>query len=330
MKNKLKKKTAVALLLSAMILGVTACTTPYIGLAVIDGGSGRLQEGSRDCEMYEYLYQTGGITHEQLLHAMNANSLNGAFTASECKEAADKNYLNESTIESLASQGKLDSSYVGKGYDVSIPAPQAETTVETPASASEPAPEQTEAPVVEDKPTVTPANEVKEAPKKEVVEEHVHEYTEVITKEPTCTESGTKTFTCECGDEYTEEIPTAEHKYEETDRVKPTCTQNGSVTHTCSACGSSYTEELDTLGHTAGEWEVTKEAGLFSTGEKVQKCTICGEVLETEVLPQLSPISPIVIAVVIILLGIYTYLVYWKKQGKDKNLAVENEEKNEE
>ena len=29
---------------------------------------------------------------------------------------------------------------------------------------------------------------------------HKHEYTSKVTKSPTCTESGVKTFTCECGD----------------------------------------------------------------------------------------------------------------------------------
>ena len=36
---------------------------------------------------------------------------------------------------------------------------------------------------------------------------HEHEYTSQITQEPTCVETGTTTYTCECGDTYTEEIP---------------------------------------------------------------------------------------------------------------------------
>ena len=36
---------------------------------------------------------------------------------------------------------------------------------------------------------------------------HTHSYTAEITKEPTCTEKGVKTFTCSCGDSYTEDIP---------------------------------------------------------------------------------------------------------------------------
>lgn len=40
---------------------------------------------------------------------------------------------------------------------------------------------------------------------------HVHDYKEEITKEPTCTEAGEKTYTCDCGDSYTEEIPAKGH-----------------------------------------------------------------------------------------------------------------------
>lgn len=43
---------------------------------------------------------------------------------------------------------------------------------------------------------------------------HVHRYAEQITVEPTCTEAGLKTCTCEgCGDSYTEEIPALGHNF---------------------------------------------------------------------------------------------------------------------
>ena len=41
---------------------------------------------------------------------------------------------------------------------------------------------------------------------------HVHSYTASITKEATCTENGTTTYTCSCGDSYTESIPALGHK----------------------------------------------------------------------------------------------------------------------
>ena len=42
-------------------------------------------------------------------------------------------------------------------------------------------------------PTETPGNN----------DDHTHQYTEEITKAPTCAEEGVKTFTCSCEDSYT-------------------------------------------------------------------------------------------------------------------------------
>ena len=97
--------------------------------------------------------------------------------------------------------------------------------------------------------------------------EHEHEYTEEITKEPTCTEEGEKTYTCECGDSYTEKMKATghnyeggecknchekepEHKHEYTEEIttEPTCTENGVKTYTCE-CGDSYTEGMKATGH---------------------------------------------------------------------------------
>lgn len=109
---------------------------------------------------------------------------------------------------------------------------------------------------------------------------HEHSYTETITKEPTCTEAGEKTYTCDCGDSYTEEIPAKghhfedgectdcgekdpdyhKHSYTETITKEPTCTEAGEKTYTCD-CGDSYTEEIPAKGH------------HFVDGE----CTDCGE-----------------------------------------------------
>ena len=53
---------------------------------------------------------------------------------------------------------------------------------------------------------------------------HSHSYdTGVVTIDPTCTEKGEKTYTCACGDSYTEEMPTIDHSYNEE--------------HVCSGCG---------------------------------------------------------------------------------------------
>ena len=117
---------------------------------------------------------------------------------------------------------------------------------------------------------------------------HIHSYTAVVT-EPTCTEEGYTTYTCECGDSYKDnytnslghdvvhhdgkaptctesgyeayetcsrcdyttykEIAKTGHQYVETVFV-PTCTVKGYTTHTCSVCGDNYIDSyVDALGH---------------------------------------------------------------------------------
>lgn len=43
---------------------------------------------------------------------------------------------------------------------------------------------------------------------------HTHSYTSSVTANPTCANAGTKTFTCSCGDSYTESIPASGHQWE--------------------------------------------------------------------------------------------------------------------
>ncbi len=61
---------------------------------------------------------------------------------------------------------------------------------------------------------------------------HEHSYTAVVT-EPTCTEAGYTTYTCECGDSYTEEIPALGHGY---------------VDGVCRHCGEAEFEPGDVNG----------------------------------------------------------------------------------
>ncbi|MDD6265714.1 MAG: InlB B-repeat-containing protein, partial [Clostridia bacterium] len=53
---------------------------------------------------------------------------------------------------------------------------------------------------------------------------HTHVYTGTVTKKATCTEKGVKTFTCECGDSYTEDIPALGHTFGEWSVVTPATT----------------------------------------------------------------------------------------------------------
>ena len=139
----------------------------------------------------------------------------------------------------------------------------------------------------------------------EYIEEntHVHSYTSAVTTEPTCVAAGVMTYTCECGDSYTEEIAaTGEHadseadedelcdvcgadmhvhSYSEAVTTAATCTVDGVKTFTCT-CGDSYTEAIPATGHTYAE-EVTTAATCGADGLKTLTC-VCGDT-KTEVIP---------------------------------------------
>ena len=112
-----------------------------------------------------------------------------------------------------------------------------------------------------------------------------HKYESVVT-DATCTEDGEKTFTCGCGDSYTEPIPALGHKYSEEVTQAPTCTENGEVTFTCGTCGDTYTEEIVTEGHNADvavqEHVIPATCVAGGSYDNVVYCTICEAELSRE------------------------------------------------
>ena len=117
--------------------------------------------------------------------------------------------------------------------------------------------------------------------------EHEHSYSSEVTKEPTCTEVGIRTYTCsKCGDSYTEEIAALGHQYNDGEITKaPTCTESGVKTFTCSRCGATYTEDIAAAGHQYSS-EVSYTADPKNTpttsltGYKTityGNCSVCGD-----------------------------------------------------
>ena len=76
-----------------------------------------------------------------------------------------------------------------------------------------------------------------------------HSYTSEITIPATHIADGVMTFTCECGDTYTEVInKVVAHDFKAT-VTEPTCTEHGLTTYTCE-CGENYTRDYtNALGH---------------------------------------------------------------------------------
>lgn len=151
-----------------------------------------------------------------------------------------------------------------------------------------------------------------------------HSYGEgVVTKSATCTENGVKTFTCACGDEYTQVIPMTGHRLSTT-VTEATCEDAGSVVTECTNSGCDHKDEkvlaklphtisvsyaypgcdkggyvkekcdkcdyentistAPALGHSyTGEETVVKEASCLEKGEKTVKCSRCDATVTVEI-----------------------------------------------
>ena len=127
---------------------------------------------------------------------------------------------------------------------------------------------------------------------------HEHDYNyEVVVTDPTCTTAGYTTYTCVCGDSYTEDGEAAldhdyddegvcqregcdatshEHDYEAV-VTEPTCTEAGYTTYTCKVCNKTYTDdETEATGkHVYGEGVVT-DPTCTAAGYTTYTCA-CGD-----------------------------------------------------
>ena len=149
--------------------------------------------------------------------------------------------------------------------------------------------------------------------------EPVHLWNEgEITKEATCTENGTITYTCTvCGETTEEIIPATGHSFsaewskdEENHwhaatcgheviseknthswndvitTKQPSCSETGTKTYICAECGQTKDETIQTIPHTWGVGTVLTEATHTTDGLMRFVCTVC-ESTKDEVIPAL-------------------------------------------
>ncbi len=82
----------------------------------------------------------------------------------------------------------------------------------------------------------------------------------------------------------------AEHdfeKYKDVVRVEPTCTETGSETYVC-ICGEEKVIEVPAIGHDQGRWQLSKPATCTSEGLDELVCTRCNSVSESRVLSKIA------------------------------------------
>ena len=124
---------------------------------------------------------------------------------------------------------------------------------------------------------------------------HTHSHTSSVTKAPTCTATGIRTFSCSCGNSYTEVIPAKGHTAVTDPAVAATCTETGLTAGShCSVCGATITAQnvVPAKGHDFGKWSTVKEATYTETGLKQRECKVCS-FIETETIPMLVYGEPV-------------------------------------
>lgn len=266
----------------------TACTMGREDIAnemVLAGGvsAGKAQEilNSGYCLQYMDSWKAAGKIPSDFTPASQKSSSSSSNTSSNDTQAA--------TADNSSDSKKSDTNSTKTYTDAEIDAAWKAVTTVDPTCATDG--------YIEYKNSLTGKTKQEAIP---ATGKHTYEVTD--STDATCTEAGSVTYTCSvCGDTYTEETDLAEHTYEVTETTDATCTEDGCTTYTCSVCGDTYEETIPATGHDDGKWTVTKSAGAFSTGTKELRCTVCGEVLETETIPQTCPIPLFgVVAIVVI------------------------------
>ena len=114
-----------------------------------------------------------------------------------------------------------------------------------------------------------------------------HTYTSTVTQEPTCWSEGVTTYTCTCGDSYTETIEKKDHEYRPWEtKVKPKCTQPGMEWSYCLNCDNDFEREIPATGHTVIEYVMRattdEHAAYGGDGAYMTACDVCNEVFKQE------------------------------------------------
>ena len=87
-----------------------------------------------------------------------------------------------------------------------------------------------------------------------------------------------------------DELDSLPHSWNEGKVTKePTCTEDGTKIYTCESCGKTKEETLSALGHDFNEeWTVDKKPTFVEEGSESRHCTRCDEVTDVRVIPILT------------------------------------------
>ena len=128
--------------------------------------------------------------------------------------------------------------------------------------------------------SVCSVKEKNELPSLSTSHEHSFKGEGVVTKEATCTETGTREISCDepnCDEKLVRVIEAKGHdKGTWTTKEEPSCTKTGLAVRKCNACKETLeTKTLDKIAHNWDAGKVTKEAGCTEEGIKLYTCSVC-------------------------------------------------------
>ena len=97
------------------------------------------------------------------------------------------------------------------------------------------------------------------------------------------------TTTTTINQETTVDPPVDEHEHSYSATVtEPTCTQDGYTTYTCKCGDTNWGDYVDATGHSESEWIIDLEPTRYETGSKHKDCSVCGQIIATEIIPLLD------------------------------------------
>ena len=244
-------------------------TTKESGNASKDTGTGK-DTGTKESDATEKSGE-GNVSGEA------SKDSEAATKAGSDSSVTTATTTNVETSKAAATVTETTTSKVTESTTAATQAPTEKATEKQTEKAAE---KQTE------KPTEHPAQK----PTEPATQAHTHNYTATVTKQPTCTAEGVKTFRCSCGDSYTETIPAAGHVFGAyVYNNDATEAADGTETAACTICGAKDTRTAagtkiaHVHNYTAA---VTKAATCAEEGVKTYTCS-CGSSY-TEAVPVIA------------------------------------------
>ena len=295
-----------AAVIASTLLTATACSKTFAPVDTLPVGTELPADTSTSTEAastkQDSTTNKGGNTKETgtTKESGNASKDTGAGKDTGTKESDATEKSGEGNVSGEASKDSEKTTKAGSDSSVTTAATtNAETskaaatvTETTTSKVTESATAAAQAPTEKatEKQTEKPTEHPAQKPTEPATQAHTHSYTATVTKQPTCTAEGVKTFRCSCGDSYTETISAAGHIFGAyVYNNDATEAADGTETAACTICGAKDTRTAagTKIAHVHNYTAVvTKAATCAEEGVKTYTCS-CGSSY-TEAVPVIA------------------------------------------